>query len=86
MFCLNKTHFCNLCGKQLTNKGHQGHFLLKGPYGDTCNTLDKIDEPSDVGLVGTEMPHRVKEALRKRAKARGDSDPVDDDEENKEGK
>ena len=65
-FCLKRTHFCNLCGKQLTNKGHQGHYNLKGPYGDTCNTLDKIEDGEGVAIPGTEMPERVAKALKER--------------------
>ena len=54
-FCLKRTHFCNLCGKQLTDKGHWGHYTLKGPYGDTCNTLDKIEDAEGVAIEGTEL-------------------------------
>jgi hypothetical protein len=30
---------------------------LKGPYGDTCNTTDKIADAPDVSIPGTEMPN-----------------------------
>lgn len=65
-FCLKRTHFCNLCGKQLTDKGHWGHYSLKGPYGDSCNTLDNIEDADGVSKKGTEMPSRIALHLKKK--------------------
>jgi hypothetical protein len=43
-----------LCGKQLTEKGHQFHYNLEGPYGKSCNTLDNVEDANNVGFEGTE--------------------------------
>ena len=68
-FCLKRTHFCNLCGKQLTDKGHWGHYSLKGPYGDSCNTLDGIEDAEGVSKKGTEMPSRIALHRKKKVEA-----------------
>ena len=76
-FCLKKTHFCNLCGKQLTAKGHWGHYSLKGPYGDTCNTVDKIEDAPDVSIPGTEMPNFRGSFKAKKIKKEEEQIPID---------
>jgi hypothetical protein len=35
--------FCFLCHKILTEGDHYKHFKISGPFGNTCNTLDRID-------------------------------------------
>jgi hypothetical protein len=39
----------------LTEKGHWGHYSLRGPYGKSCNTVDEIDDGPGVSFEGTEM-------------------------------
>jgi hypothetical protein len=43
--CKRQSFLCNLCGKKLTEALHHNHFKTKGPYGDSCNTLDGIQDP-----------------------------------------
>ncbi len=38
--CLRNTFFCYLCGLELKYSQHFSHYRLKGPFGDTCNTID----------------------------------------------
>jgi len=46
--CSRKTFFCFLCGKSLKYSQHFKHYRYKGPFGDTCNTLDgESDESSE---------------------------------------
>ena len=47
--CKGSKHLCFLCGKFLTEALHHAHFKTKGPYGDSCNTLDGI--PEDVKII-----------------------------------
>lgn len=71
----------------LTEKGHQGHYGLKGPYGDTCNSLDNIKDPHGSSFPGTEMPLRMKEALVRRdreRRAKGEDTGFDEDDERSE--
>ena len=51
----------------MTDKGHWGHYSLKGPYGDTCNTVDKIDDAPGVSFAGTEMPN-MRRSIKKKEK------------------
>lgn len=46
--CKGNKHLCFLCGKFLTEALHHAHYKTKGPYGDSCNTLDGI--PEDVKI------------------------------------
>ena len=85
-FCLKRTHFCNLCGKQLTDKGHWGHYTLKGPYGDSCNIIDGIEDAPGVGFEGTEMPiAKVKENHRKKMEEMKQREERKDDQQTPEG-
>ena len=47
--CKGRNHLCFLCGKFLTYALHYTHFKTKGPFGDSCNTLDGI--PEDVKII-----------------------------------
>ncbi|OMJ69920.1 hypothetical protein SteCoe_32215 [Stentor coeruleus] len=42
--CKGVNALCYLCGKTLIEAQHYSHYKLKGPFGNTCNTLDGIDE------------------------------------------
>ncbi|CAG9326167.1 unnamed protein product [Blepharisma stoltei] len=39
-----KTYFCFLCGKQLQKKHHYSHYKKSGPFGNSCNTQDRIKD------------------------------------------
>ncbi|CAG9324742.1 unnamed protein product [Blepharisma stoltei] len=40
--CKGKKGLCYKCGKELDEEQHFSHYTNKGPYGDTCNTLDGL--------------------------------------------
>ena len=42
--CARKPFFCFVCGKELRRNQHYNHYKKNGPFGDTCNTVDKIAE------------------------------------------
>lgn len=42
--CKGVNALCYLCGRSLIEAQHYSHYKLKGPFGNTCNTLDGIDE------------------------------------------
>lgn len=46
--CKGAYALCYLCGRSLTEKQHHSHFSLNGPFGNTCNTLDGIDESNSI--------------------------------------
>ena len=45
--CRGKNNLCYLCGRFVVEDQHFAHYKTKGPYGDTCNTLDGIPEDID---------------------------------------
>ncbi|CAG9313958.1 unnamed protein product [Blepharisma stoltei] len=44
LICPCKTRFCSICGKVLKGSHYSYHFKKEGPFGKTCNTLDKIED------------------------------------------
>lgn len=40
-----------MCGRFVIEAQHFSHYKTKGPFGDTCNTLDGIPEDIDPNLV-----------------------------------
>ena len=47
----NDVYFCAICRKRLSVsfnqiQEHFSHYKLSGPYGATCNTTDRIDDPN----------------------------------------
>lgn len=39
-----RVYFCYLCGKELKRTHHYSHYKKSGPYGNSCNTQDKIKD------------------------------------------
>jgi hypothetical protein len=39
---------------------------MKGPYGDTCNTIDKVKDDPGSSFEGTEMQVKVADLEKKR--------------------
>ena len=51
LICKGKNNLCYLCGRFVIEAQHFSHYKTKGPFGDTCNTLDGIPEDVDPSLV-----------------------------------
>ena len=47
MICKGRNCLCNICGRFVIEEQHFSHYKTKGPFGDTCNTLDGIPEDVD---------------------------------------
>ena len=56
--CKGRNFLCNLCGRFVIMAQHYTHYKSKGPYGNTCNTLEGIPENIDpsrlVPILGDE--------------------------------
>lgn len=59
--CKGKNALCYLCGRFVIEAQHFSHYKTKGPFGDTCNTLDGIKEDVDpttlVPILDAEAPN-----------------------------
>lgn len=42
--CRGRNNLCFLCGRFVIEAQHFSHYLTKGPYGDSCNTLEGLPE------------------------------------------
>lgn len=51
LICKGKNNLCYVCGRFVIEAQHFSHYKTKGPFGDTCNTLDGIPEDIDPNLV-----------------------------------
>lgn len=45
--CRGRNNLCYICGRFVVEAQHFSHYKTKGPFGDTCNTLDGIPEDID---------------------------------------
>ncbi|OMJ85235.1 hypothetical protein SteCoe_13471 [Stentor coeruleus] len=45
--CRGRNNLCYICGRFVVESQHFSHYKTKGPFGDTCNTLDGLPEDID---------------------------------------
>jgi hypothetical protein len=51
MICKGRNNLCYICGRFVIEAQHFSHYKTKGPFGDTCNTIDGIPEEVDPSLL-----------------------------------
>ncbi|OMJ68483.1 hypothetical protein SteCoe_34049 [Stentor coeruleus] len=54
--CKGVNALCYLCGKSLNDSQHFSHYKTKGPCGNTCNTLDGIDDEIISNVIDYNQP------------------------------
>lgn len=59
--CQSRFAFCYQCGKAICESLHWTHYLTNGPFGETCNTLDGLNDPF---VPKEQWPHWTEERFR----------------------
>ena len=63
LICKGRNNMCYICGRFVIEAQHFSHYQTKGPFGDTCNTLDGIPEDIDPALLVPIIPGNVVEEI-----------------------